>query len=290
MAGNFKVAYQSGKGNKHLVPVLFPKDTIEPVRKLCDEDIRSAAAIASTNIFLFPTTNGSENHVSGWHAVSNVCEKVDLTNKETLTATKNRHRLSKLFALMDVPESERQYIYKHMGHSEETNQHIYQAPLAVKELTVVGKCLQTIDEGCAPSCSGTSAESCAASLVVTDGCVTEDETGEGTPEETGDEGLESGIFKHGTPEETGDEGLESGVFKRGRKYRKWTNEESSIVKNYFQKYFQEIGDKRLPGRKEVLAFLEENKLNKDWKTIHTKVMNEVRKIEKIAEQRRKQWE
>ncbi|KAJ8018530.1 hypothetical protein HOLleu_43432 [Holothuria leucospilota] len=158
---------------------------------------------------------------------------------------------------MDVPESERQYIYKHMGHSEETNQHIYQAPLAVKELTVVGKCLQTIDE---------------ASLVVTDGCVTEDETGEGTPEETGDEGLESGVFKH------------------GRKCCKWTNEESSIVKNYFQKYFQGIGDKRLPGRKEVLAFLEENKLNKDWKTIHTKVMNEVRKIEKIAEQRRKQWE
>ncbi|KAJ8018163.1 hypothetical protein HOLleu_43996 [Holothuria leucospilota] len=215
LAGNFKVAYQSGKGSKHLVPVLFPKDTIEPVRKLCDEDIRSAAAIASTNIFLFPTTNGSENHVSGWHAVSNVCEKVDLTNKETLTATKNCHRLSTLFAIIDVPESERQYTYKHMGHSEETNQHIYQAPLAVKELTVVGKCLQTINEGCAPSCSGTSAESCAASLVVTDGCVTEDETGEGTPEETGDEGLESGIFKHGTPEETGDEGLESGVFKRG---------------------------------------------------------------------------
>lgn len=60
LAGNFKVAYQSGKGNKHLVLVLFPKDTIEPVRKLCDEDIRSAASIASTNIFLFPTTNGSE--------------------------------------------------------------------------------------------------------------------------------------------------------------------------------------------------------------------------------------
>ncbi|KAJ8027169.1 hypothetical protein HOLleu_32230 [Holothuria leucospilota] len=60
LARNLKVAYQSGKGNKHLVLVLFPKDTIEPVRKLCDEDIRSAAAIASTNIFLFPTTNGSE--------------------------------------------------------------------------------------------------------------------------------------------------------------------------------------------------------------------------------------
>lgn len=36
---------------------------------------------------------------------------------------------------------------KHLGHSEETNKNIYQTPLALKELTVVGSRLQTIDEG-----------------------------------------------------------------------------------------------------------------------------------------------
>lgn len=85
--------------------------------------------------------------MSGWHAVSSVCDNVTLTNKSIVTATKNRHRVSTMFALMDVPENDRQFIYKHLGHSEETNKNIYQTPLALKELTVVGSRLQTIDEG-----------------------------------------------------------------------------------------------------------------------------------------------
>ncbi|PIK49503.1 hypothetical protein BSL78_13608 [Apostichopus japonicus] len=35
VANNLKVAYQTGKGNKHLVPILLPSDTIEPMRRDC---------------------------------------------------------------------------------------------------------------------------------------------------------------------------------------------------------------------------------------------------------------
>lgn len=123
------------KGNKHLVPVLFPRDVINPIRKLCNKEAYSVVSIAEKNIFLFPSTNGSDNHISGWHAVNNVCDKVELVNKSIITAIKNYT----MFALMDVPEQDRQFIYKLLGHSEETNCNIYQTPLALKELTIVGK-------------------------------------------------------------------------------------------------------------------------------------------------------
>ncbi|XP_033101539.1 uncharacterized protein LOC117104801 [Anneissia japonica] len=147
LADRYKITYQSGKGNKHIVPVLFPNDTIEAVKKISSKEARSVIPGIENNLFLFPSTNGSQNHVSGWHAVSSVCDKVKLMNKSTITATKNRHRVSTMCAMMDIPEADRQFIYKHLGHSEETNRNVYQTPLALKEITVVARRLEEIDEG-----------------------------------------------------------------------------------------------------------------------------------------------
>lgn len=142
---SLKIKYQSGKGNTHLVHVLFPSDTLAPIRFLCDKEIRST--VAEDNVFWFPSVNNPHIHVSGWHAVNNVSSNLVLTNRETITATKNRHRESTMFAMMDVPEGDRKFIYKHLGHSEHTNINVYQTPLASKELTVVGKRLREIYEG-----------------------------------------------------------------------------------------------------------------------------------------------
>lgn len=76
-----------------------------------------------------------------------MCDKVSLIDRHLLTATKNRHRVSTEFAMMDVPPSEREFVYRHLGHSENTNIHVYQAPLAVRELTAVGRRLQELDKG-----------------------------------------------------------------------------------------------------------------------------------------------
>ena len=56
-----------------------------------------------------------------------------------------RHRVSMLYAAVDVPDSDRHYFYKHMGHSEGINQNIYQAPLAEAEILKVGSCLMAMD-------------------------------------------------------------------------------------------------------------------------------------------------
>lgn len=148
LASKLKVGYQTGKGNQHLVPVLFPQDCAVGLQKLADNGIRKACGIAEENDYLFPTVRGGTTaHVSGWHAVKSVCDKLVLKNPEKVTATQNRHRVSTEFALMDLPMSEREYIYKHLGHTELVNKNVYQAPLALQEIMVVGRRLQTIDMG-----------------------------------------------------------------------------------------------------------------------------------------------
>lgn len=51
---------------------------------------------------------------------------------------------------MDLSMGEKDYIYKHMGHSEQVNQNVYQAPLAHQQIMVVGKRLQTMGGKCRP--------------------------------------------------------------------------------------------------------------------------------------------
>jgi len=48
----------------------------------------------------------------------------NVQHPEQQTATKSRRRISTLYAVMDVPTKERQYFYKHMGHSEKINENI----------------------------------------------------------------------------------------------------------------------------------------------------------------------
>lgn len=142
---DLKIAYQSGKGNSHLVPVLIPKDTVPALQLLSNTTIRAAAGVLVTNLFLFPSTQHSAEHVSGWHAVHKVCVAAKVSDPTRLTATKMRHRISTIYAAMDVPQNERQFFYSHMGHSAEINADIYQTPPAIAEISKVGRCLQQMD-------------------------------------------------------------------------------------------------------------------------------------------------
>ncbi|GFR68669.1 histone-lysine N-methyltransferase SETD8-A, partial [Elysia marginata] len=145
LLNQFKLVYQSGKGSRRLVPVLIPNDTVEPLRILVQK--REQCGIPQSNIFLFPSTGISKDHVSGWNIMKDVTNLVDgLERPELLIADKFRHRASTLFALTEVPEEKRHAFYKHMGHSQQINRDVYQCPLAVKEVTQVGKLLDTLDQ------------------------------------------------------------------------------------------------------------------------------------------------
>nr|XP_047130096.1 uncharacterized protein LOC124810008 isoform X2 [Hydra vulgaris] len=149
LANSIQVAYMTGKGNNHLVPVLIPLDSFAVLRKLADLKIRKEAGILENNPYLFPSTKNSTNHVSGWHALHAICMKIknNLIKPNKLTATSNRRRVSTLFAMLNLPPQERELFYQHMGHSQAINQNVYQAPPALLEILKVGRHLIDLENG-----------------------------------------------------------------------------------------------------------------------------------------------
>ena len=146
LLSHLRVSYQTGKGNNHLVPILFPPDTIEAMRKLTSQEVRTSAGVKEDNLYVFPCVQGSSTHVTGWHALKNICSEAGIEGSARLTATKNRHRVSTLYAAMELPEHDRELFFRHMGHSSLVNQNIYQVPPAIAEVVQVGKQLMQIDE------------------------------------------------------------------------------------------------------------------------------------------------
>ena len=146
LMNSLKVTYFVGKRNQ-LVPLIFPKDSIKALKHLATTAYRTEAGIAKDNKYVFASTKNSDRHLSGWHALNGFCIKLNLSSTSKITATKNRHRMSTMYAMMDMSESEKQSFYKHMGHSQHTNEQRYQCPPSVKELTTVGKFCSYIDNG-----------------------------------------------------------------------------------------------------------------------------------------------
>ena len=88
----------------------------------------------------------SDKHVSGWHTVEAICKELNLRNKAILSATHNRHRVSTIFSSEDLIENEKELFYKHMGHSGDINEKVYQVPPAIREVIQIGKRLDSIDK------------------------------------------------------------------------------------------------------------------------------------------------
>ena len=142
-----KITYMAGKGNRHVVSLLIPEDTVPALRKLTDMNVRKACGVSNNNKFVFASTQLSDYDASGWHAFKDVCSKLELKRPELMNATKNRHRVSTLYAALELPERDRKLFYDHMGHSEDVNRDVYQAPLALMGITRIGKQLLDFDKG-----------------------------------------------------------------------------------------------------------------------------------------------
>jgi len=143
LIGKFMTAYQAGKGKQHLVSLLIPSDCMDAVKILCSAEVCTNSGISSSNPFVFAYMQISNDHISGWHAISDICQKAGLTTR--ITGTEMQHRVSTYYASLEVPEAERKYFYMHMGHSEAMNMNVYQCPMAAAAITKLGKHLMNLD-------------------------------------------------------------------------------------------------------------------------------------------------
>ena len=57
--------YISIAGNNHLVPVLFPPDTVGALKILMDPEVREKSGVLQDNVFLFPSTRKSDISIDG---------------------------------------------------------------------------------------------------------------------------------------------------------------------------------------------------------------------------------
>ncbi|XP_065657728.1 DNA ligase 1-like isoform X2 [Hydra vulgaris] len=117
------------------------------MEKLACPTFRNVAGVHPTNIYLFPSTQNSEEHIVGWHSVKTVISKLSLKNPDNITATSNRHRISYLHADLDVEEEVKTLFYEFMGHSKQMNKSRYQAPLSAKIISRLGANLEKFDRG-----------------------------------------------------------------------------------------------------------------------------------------------
>ncbi|KAJ8316512.1 hypothetical protein KUTeg_005919 [Tegillarca granosa] len=141
LVGQFKLVYLKGKGKK-CVPVLVPNDLIDGMKIIYEH--REAYGLTPKNQFLFGT-KGKKSHCSGWHALKSLCEKAGV--EIPINANKMRHKLSTVFASLDMSSEDKNIFWDHMGHDEEINKDNYQCPLGVKTLHVMGNFLKSVDEG-----------------------------------------------------------------------------------------------------------------------------------------------
>jgi len=136
------VTFQTGKGADHLVPLLFPPETVKAMKYLADPEVRRLAGILTTNNYVFASTQGSKSHATGWHSINEILERLSLKGK--VNATKNRHRVASLLARLQLPDKEQQLIFKHFGHSKSINENVYQVAAGSLHLKNTGHRLKQI--------------------------------------------------------------------------------------------------------------------------------------------------
>ena len=109
--------------------------------------VRESARVNPANPFLFPYTQNYLDHVSGPAAINQISRKAGVHSIQLTTATKLRHKMSTDYALLDIPDREKELFYNHMGHSKQMNVNVYQTPLALVTLAKVGTQLHRFDKG-----------------------------------------------------------------------------------------------------------------------------------------------
>ncbi|XP_061182956.1 uncharacterized protein LOC133191225 [Saccostrea echinata] len=281
LLGQFKLAYLKGKGKKY-VPILIPNDLLSAIQVIKRD--RFLFGIREENPFLFATKIGL-SHCSGWHAVAKVCAE---TGIHIITATKMRHRLSCIYASLDMSAENQKIFLQHMGHEERINKENYQCPLGVRTACVMGRMLRSVDEG---SVSSLMEGACPKAVdeheervAISQGSVSS--LVEGACLKAVGEHEEHDAISQDHPFETNDTDTTTCRKKKERSNSvKWSKEETKLIRDHFQGYIFTRSDKNtgnLPSKKEIEEFLETNCIKTlkdlDKKTqsfkMKTKIFNE----------------
>ena len=73
------VTYQTGKGSDHLVPMIFPPESLGAMKFLTKDEVREDCGVHPINQYIFASTQNSVSHASGWYCINDILKKLSLS-------------------------------------------------------------------------------------------------------------------------------------------------------------------------------------------------------------------
>ena len=89
--------------------------TIKRMNYITNESVRLEACVHKENSCLFPSTQNTKGHASGWHSINETLKQ--LNRKGAINATKNPHRVASFLVKLQLWKQEQDLIYQHFGYS-----------------------------------------------------------------------------------------------------------------------------------------------------------------------------
>ena len=132
------------KGRK--VPVLLTPDMKEAIDLLIAT--RDAVGISQENPYVFARVyKQSDGHMRAWDTLRKLTDEVSLQHPEALTSTKLRKYVSTVTQVLNLQESEVDWLARHMGHDLSVHREFYRLHESTVELAKVGSLLIAVDQG-----------------------------------------------------------------------------------------------------------------------------------------------
>ena len=123
-------------------------DTKGALDLLTDPSCRASSCVSEENEYVFAVNNGQSCHnLRGNDVLRHACDKVKLENGNVITSTSMRKYVATVSQLVDMNQSEMEWLAQHMGHDVQVHKDYYRLPQTTLELAVVGNLLMAIDEG-----------------------------------------------------------------------------------------------------------------------------------------------
>eukprot|EP00794_Sanderia_malayensis_P021033 gene21033-23086_t len=139
------LVYIHGKRGRK-VPILMDKSVVAAMDALIKE--RNAVGVSEENKYIFAArTRGSKRYLRGPGCLAAVVIQCKLICPELIKSTKLRKYVATVSQIIDLNNSELEWLANHMGHDISVHREYYRLHDSTLELSKVSRLLLAVDEG-----------------------------------------------------------------------------------------------------------------------------------------------
>ena len=145
------VEIKGKRGRK--VPILLTLEVKQAIDVLIHH--RSEAGVHPDNPYVFArATRNSRKCLRGWDCLKAVAIRANVKSPQLITSTKLRKYVATVCQIVDMTNSELDWLANHLGHDISVHREFYRLQESTLELAKVSKLLIAVDEGKASQFAG----------------------------------------------------------------------------------------------------------------------------------------